>query len=299
MTRITGRNGRGLAGLLLAGALVLGTLGGCGKDEDGGDGVSDVDAAQAKVEAKKKALSEAEADFAEKSDAFCGASEDYIAALDRYGDVLVQTAPTVGDVEAAGSDLGDPREEAKAGAEDALAAQQAVVDAEQELAEAEAALAEVKNPGSSAAASPTAPASLEPLAPSATVARVEQAEAELGAVMEGITAETPLSEASQQFNAAVVALEMAWLRLYSDAGCLDDEQQQAAEEAVRDYTTALQGSLSDAGYYEGKVDGVYGPETVDAIEALQDSHDLPVTSSSNADAVALSTVPVTGRSWLS
>jgi peptidoglycan hydrolase-like protein with peptidoglycan-binding domain len=104
--------------------------------------------------------------------------------------------------------------------------------------------------------------------------------------MEGITAETPVSEASQQFNAAVVALEMAWLRLYSDAGCLDDEQQPAAEEAVRDYTTALQGSLSEAGYYEGEVDGVYGPETVDAIEALQDSHDLPVTGTLDKAAAA-------------
>ena len=70
---------------------------------------------------------------------------------------------------------------------------------------------------------------------------------------------------------------MSWLRLFSDAGCLTDEQQKQAEAAVRDYTTALQKSLRDAGYYDGEVDGVYGPATVDAVEALQKAHGLPVT----------------------
>ena len=32
-----------------------------------------------------------------------------------------------------------------------------------------------------------------------------------------------------------------------------------------------------AGYYTGKVDGVYGPTTVAAVEALQKAHGLPVT----------------------
>ena len=115
------------------------------------------------------------------------------------------------------------------------------------------------------------------MAPAATVNRVEQAEAEFSAAQQGITDETPLSQASQQFNAAAVALEMSWLRLFSDAGCLTDEQQEQAEAAVRDYTTALQTSLRDAGYYDGEVDGVYGPATVDAVEALQKAHGLPST----------------------
>jgi peptidoglycan hydrolase-like protein with peptidoglycan-binding domain len=254
---------------------VLGALAGCGSGD--GDGTSDLEAAQAKVAAKEKALEDAEADFEAKSEAFCGSSETYIAALDRYGDVLVQTATTLGDVEEAGTDLADPREEVMSGAEDAVDAQQAVADAEAEVAEAKVELAEVKNPEKSATPGPTESSSPEPLVPAATVKRVEKAEEELKAVQEGITAETPLSEASQQFNAAVVALEMAWLRLFSDAGCLDDEQQQQAEAAVRDYTRSLQESLSAAGYYEGEVDGVYGPETIDAIESLQDAHELPVT----------------------
>jgi peptidoglycan hydrolase-like protein with peptidoglycan-binding domain len=70
---------------------------------------------------------------------------------------------------------------------------------------------------------------------------------------------------------------MSWLRLFAEAGCLTDEQQQEAEAAVREYTTSLQQALVDAGYYKAEVDGVYGPATVDAVKALQQAHGLPVT----------------------
>jgi murein L,D-transpeptidase YcbB/YkuD len=255
---------------------VLGGVAGCG-DGDGADGPSDLEAAQATVKAKEKALADAEADFADEAEAFCSSSETYLEALDRYGDVLIQTATTVGDVEVAGADLAKPQEKVMSQAQDAVDAQQDVTDAEHELAEAEAALAEVKDPGSSAGKSPSPPPTPEPLVPTDTVTRVEQAQTELGAVQEGITDETPLAEASQQFNAALVALEMSWLRLFSDAGCLTDGRQKEAEAAVRDYTASLQQSLSDTGYYDGKVDGVYGPATVDAVMSLQEAHDLPTT----------------------
>jgi peptidoglycan hydrolase-like protein with peptidoglycan-binding domain len=275
-----------MLGIVVAGALVLAGLVGC--DDSSDDAPSDLEAAQAKVQAKEKALADAEDDFAEKSEAFCGSSETYIEALDRYGDVLTQTAPTVGDVTDAGADLKDPRDEAESGAEAAVDAHQAVFDAEQELAAAKAELAEIKNPGSADSGSPSELSSPKPLVPAATVSRVERAETELSAVQRGISEDTPLAEASQQFNAAVVALEMSWLRLFSDAGCLADGQQKDAEAAVRDYTTALQQSLLDAGYYEGEVDGVYGPATVDAVEAVQKAHDLPVTGTvDKATAAAL------------
>jgi peptidoglycan hydrolase-like protein with peptidoglycan-binding domain len=46
--------------------------------------------------------------------------------------------------------------------------------------------------------------------------------------------------------------------------------------------------LSDAGYYTGEVDGVYGPATVDAVEALQNAHGLPSTGTvDKATAAAL------------
>ena len=269
----------------IAAVLLVAALAGCGGDPDGS---SAVDLAKARVSAAEEDLAEARADFADASAEFCGASEDYILALDRYGDVLTQTAVTVGDVNDAGSDLEEPRDDAVAGADAAVAAQQAVVDAEQELAEAQAELKAAKNPSASSTPSPTVSSSPTPLAPKASVNRVEQAEQELQAAQRGITDDTPLVQASQQFNAAVVAVEMAWLRLFADAGCLTDEQQVQAEAAVRDYTTALQTSLAEAGYYLGEIDGIYGPATVDAIETLQEAHGLPSTGTvDRATAAAL------------
>ena len=70
---------------------------------------------------------------------------------------------------------------------------------------------------------------------------------------------------------------MAWLQLIGDSGCLTDAQQDEAAKAVRSYTTTLQQALSDAGYYTADVDGVYGPKTVAAVEALQKANGLPQT----------------------
>ena len=51
-------------------------------------------------------------------------------------------------------------------------------------------------------------------------------------------------------------------------------------------------SLRDAGYYDGEVDGVYGPATVDAVEALQKAHGLPITGTvDKATAAALAGRP--------
>jgi len=247
---------------------------GCGGDTEGNGALK---VAEARVSAKEKDLADAKADLTSKSADFCDASQTYITALDRYGDVLSQTSPTVGDVKEAGTDLERPREDALSDAEAAVAAQQEVVEATQELAEAKAALAAAKDPGTAAASTPSGTTSPKPLAPEATVNRVHQAESEFSAAQQGITDETPLSRATPQFNAAAVALEMSWLRLFSDAGCLTDEEQVQAEAAVRGYTTALQTALRDAGYYDGAVDGVYGPATVEAVEALQKAHGLPST----------------------
>ncbi len=268
--------------LAAAGAALMLTLAGCGE----GDGDAAVKAAQARVSAKEKALADAKANLAEKSEEFCGASQTYITSLDRYGDVLTETTTTVGDVRDAGADLEQPRDEAMDGAEAAVEAQQAVTDAKEELAEAKTKLAAVKDP--SAETSAPASTSPKPLAPAATVDRVEQAESQFATAREGITDATPLAQASKQFNAAAVSLEMAWLRLFADAGCLTDEQAVNAESAVGAYTTALQQSLSDAGYYDGEVDGVYGPATVDAVTAVQEAHGLPATGAvDKATAAAL------------
>ena len=83
-------------------------LSGCGNGNSGG-AVSDVEQAQARVTAKEKALADAKDEFTAVSAAFCDASKSYVVAIDRYGDVLNATAPTVGDVKDAGSDLAAPR----------------------------------------------------------------------------------------------------------------------------------------------------------------------------------------------
>jgi murein L,D-transpeptidase YcbB/YkuD len=236
-------------------------------------------AKQAQVAAMQNALAEAQTEAASATSHFCTTAADYITAVDRYGDVLTATAPTVGDVKAAGRDLEDPREAATAAAEAASSAQKAVVRAEQELAAAQAELASEQPSAATASAGSSSPAGPSPTAsaPPASVARVKQAETEFAAAQSGIADQTPLRQAAQQFNAAAVALEMSWLALFADAGCLTGQAQQSAQKAVHDYTAALQQSLSEAGYYDAKVDGIYGPSTVDAVQALQKAHGLPVT----------------------
>ncbi|MET0932824.1 MAG: peptidoglycan-binding domain-containing protein [Mycetocola sp.] len=251
-------------------AVVALGLAGCAGD------TSTVDRARAQVTAKEKAVTQAQAELEKASGQFCDASEEYILALDRYGDVLTASAPTVGDVRVAGEDLTEPSEAAFDDADDAVEAQQSLEVAEQELVEAQAALAEAEGgssvpPTDSGAGQPTS----TPLAPAATVDRVKQAESDFASAQGAITDQTPLADAAEQFNSAAVALEMAWLRLFADAGCIPDEQQ--AQAAASAYTSALQQDLADAGYYDGGVDGVYGPATVAAVEALQEANELPVT----------------------
>ncbi|MFE6965007.1 peptidoglycan-binding protein [Agromyces sp. NPDC057679] len=253
------------------------------------EGMSSVDRAEAQVAAKERAVAEAQADLAGASDEFCGASKSYIAALDRYGDVLTSTAPTVGDVREAGADLSEPRDDAFDGAEAAVEAQQDLLVAEQELADARAALAAAEaGPTGSPSVTATEPSSPAPLAPTASVDRVKQADAEFADAQAAVTEQTPLAEASELFNSAVVALEMAWLNLFADAGCLTDEQQLEAEAAVGAYTLALQEDLAATGYYSGTVDGISGPMTVQAVEDLQEANGLPVTGTvDKATAAAL------------
>ena len=125
--------------------------------------------------------------------------------------------------------------------------------------------------------------------PPATVDRVQQAEDDLAEAAEGISEDTSLQDASTSLNAAAYALEVSWLRLFADAGCLSSEQEAEAVTAVADYTTALQTQLQAAGFYDGPIDGVYGPSTVAAVEALQTDADLPVTGFvDEATATALS-----------
>ena len=245
--------------------------------------VSGVNLAESRVAANEDALAEAQAQFADASANFCAASKTYVMALDRYGDVLNDTAPTVGDVRDAGADLAEPKDEAFDGAEAAVEAQQQVAIAEDELAQARAELERVKaSPSGEPSPSDSSPATPAPLAPALSVERVMQAESEFADAQGAITDDTPLADAAEQFNSAAVALEFAWLRLFVDAGCISDEQAVNAQAAASAYTTALQQDLAETGYYAGAVDGVYGPETVGAVESLQEANGLPITGTMDA-----------------
>ena len=120
-------------------------------------------------------------------------------------------------------------------------------------------------------------ATTAPPIPEEVTNRVEQSESDFADAANGVDDATPLSTASVQLASASYAVEFAWLQLFAAAGCLDEGQRAEAVAAVAEYTAALQTDLQVAGYYTGKVDGVYGPETVAAVEALQEDAGLPVT----------------------
>lgn len=243
---------------------------GCGDDED------PVQAGQDRVDAARAAVAEAQKMFDEASMLFCEDSQAYITAVDRYGKVFDDATATVGDIETAGNDLAEPGETVKSSAEEVVSAADELRQANQELADAEAALAAAQSPtpGPAPSAITITPT---PLVPEATVQRVERAESEFADAVAGITDQTPLTEATERLNSAAFTLEVAWLRLLADAGCLTDEQQQDALAAVTDYTAGLQAALQATGYYSSDIDGVYGPLTVEAVEQLQTDHGLPVT----------------------
>ena len=120
-------------------------------------------------------------------------------------------------------------------------------------------------------------ATTAPPVPDEVTNRVEQAESDFADAANGVDDATPLKTASVQLASAAFSVQIAWLQLFAAAGCLDENQQAEAVAAVAGYTAALQTDLQVAGYYTGKVDGVYGPQTVAAVEALQKDAGLPVT----------------------
>ena len=242
---------------------------------------NDVEAAQRRVTAAEDSVADANSALEQAGEAFCVEAKDYIIAIDRYGKIFNEQAATVGDLTTLGADLGQPRESTIAAAQAVLDAHDAVNEANQDLAEARTALKEAK---ASASAEPgktgatvTPPPSSSPSVPNASVDRVKSAESDLEAASQGVTDQTPIHEAKESYTSAAFALEAAWLNLFADAGCLTDEQSKQAATALSEYTVALQTALKTAGYLQGAVDGIYGPETVQAVEDLQADAGLPVT----------------------
>ena len=238
-----------------------------------------VAAAEARVEEAESGVTDSQEALAAAGEQFCVDAEGYVEVLDRYGKLFTDDAATVGDVQTLGADLVEPRETVASSVNEVEEAKTALAAAGQELADAQAALAEAIATASSVPTSSTTPetTTTTTLVPPATIERVQQAEDDLAQTGEGITAATPLAEATAEYNSAAFALQIAWLRLLYDAGCLTDEQQAEAVEQVTAYTTTLQTELQQVGYYDGPIDGIYGPATVDAVKRLQADSDLPET----------------------
>ena len=236
--------------------------------------------AQAAVDKAENDLDAAEDAADDASAELCESSSDYITSIDRYGDLLTQSTTTVGDVRTAGADLSEPNDEVQAAAADVTSTQQDVVDAQESLADAQATLAEAQAASTDGTTTePTEPEepAATPSVPAATIDRVTQAETDFDAALEGVDDRTALRDAAEEFNAAAVALESAWIQLFVQSGCLSDDDQAEAAASISAYTTSLQQSLTDAGYDPGPIDGVYGPTTVEAVMTLQSESDLPQT----------------------
>jgi hypothetical protein len=269
----------GLTLVLLAGA--------CGDDDDEGAEVTTppgtpVERAEADVEAAQADLDEARDAYEASRDAFCSDTSELIEVLDRYGRLLDDRAVTVGDIRTGADDLASGRDTVGEAADTVLAERDAVADAEAALVEAEAALAAAiaeEETGTTADApeSDSTTTTTEPLVAAEVTAAVADAEEALAEAFDSVTDATPVAEAGVRLGSAAFAVQVTWMRLFVEAGCLSDEEQAEALAWVTDYTTALQTALEAAGHFTGPIDGVYGPATIDAVESFQEAAGLPVT----------------------
>jgi len=199
-----------------------------------------------------------------------------VSALDRYGKLFTDATATVGDVQTLGADLERPQGEALSAANSAIDAHAALVTAKAELDSATKDLDAVKSGVSTTKPAPTT-STTTTLLPAATVDAVRSAETAMSTAFNGVTDQTPLVQAGQQVNSAAFALEIAWLRVLAQAGCLTDEQQINGQQGVAQYTAAVQSALKVTGHYAGPVDGIYGPSTTDAVARFQSQNGLPAT----------------------
>jgi uncharacterized surface protein with fasciclin (FAS1) repeats len=179
---------------------------------------------------------------------FCADLEDYLDTIGDYGGLFDDVDLTVGDIKGAADELEPGRE--------------AVLESAEVFQEA-------------VAADETAGVTVE-LVEQESIDAVEQAE-DAFAEAADIDDNTPWLEAGTRFTSAAYALEVAWVGLFADAGCIEDEDEADAKQWVSDYVSALQTDLAAAGYYDGRIDGIYGPDTIEAVETLQTDAGLPVT----------------------
>jgi uncharacterized surface protein with fasciclin (FAS1) repeats len=196
------------------------------------------------------ACSQEPLDFTAAQEQFCTDVEAYIESIGQFGGLFEDVELTVGDVKTAQETLEPGLEAVKDSAADF---QEAV------------------------AADPNSAVDIE-LVEEESIEAVEEAEAAFAAAA-NIEDRTPVVEAGVEFTSAAYALEVAWVRLFADAGCLegDAERQAQAQQWVSDYVAAIQTDFRTLGYYAGEIDGIYGPLTIAAVELFQEDNGLPVT----------------------
>jgi peptidoglycan hydrolase-like protein with peptidoglycan-binding domain len=269
----TSNRRRGLRAMATVGVAAAMVVGACSSSSGGG-----VSAAEARVTSAQNTVTNSQSELDKAKTTFCSDAKTYIAALDRYGKVFTDSKATVGDIRTNGADLENPKSNVTSSANAVVTARDNLAAANKELADAQNALAQAQATSSSVTVATTvAPATTTTVVSPASVDRIKKAESDLTAAFQGVTDQTTLSEATTQVNSAALALQMAWLQLINEAGCLTTQQHQQAATAIHDYTVALQTALHTAGYYTGAIDGVYGPETANAVKNLQKANNLPTT----------------------
>lgn len=196
-------------------------------------------------------LFESEAiDIAAAQQQFCSDTAAYIESIGQFGGLFQDVELTVGDVRTAAEELAPGRE--------------AVIESAEVFAEA-------------VEADPSSGVTIEVVSPEA-IAAVEDAERAFERASD-IEDRTGLVDAGVRFTSAAYQLEVAWVRLFADAGCLEGDQatQAEAQQWVSDYVSAIQTDFRTIGYYLGDIDGIYGPLTIAAVEQFQADNRLPVT----------------------
>ena len=178
---------------------------------------------------------------------FCADVEEYVTALDTYGGLFEDVELTVGDVRSAADDL-DPAREAVS---ESAAVFKGAVEAD-----------------------PDSAVTIE-LLESDSIEIVQEAEENFDDALAGINDRTRVVDAGVQVTSAAYGLQVAWVRLFADAGCIEDEGE--ASEWVSGYVSGLQTDLAAIGLYAGRIDGIYGSQTIAAVERLQEEAGLEVT----------------------
>lgn len=214
------------------------------------------------------ACSEDPLDVEAAQEQFCSDVRDYIDSVGQYGGLFQDVELTVGDVRNAQQEL-----------EPGLEAVRESAAAFQEAVEAD--------PDSAVSIDLVEPESIE---------AVEEAEAAFAAASD-VEDRTTIVDAGVEFSSAAYQLEVAWVRLFNDAGCLegDEEAQAEAQQWVSDYVAAIQTDFRALGYYNGAIDGIYGPRTIEAVEQFQEENGLPVTGLVDPATMAAVNAALAGR----